>query len=254
MIRAVIVDDEPLAREGIRVLLGEAEEVVVEGEAGNGPEAVKLISTRKPDVVFLDVEMPNFDGFEVLRRVMRTHLPVVVFVTAHNTYASQAFDAQAIDYLLKPITRDRFRQALDRVRHHVGHEGTVVQAHRRLIEFLDSFAGPAFGDADRRIVRWFTVKDRESFRVVRTEDVLYVTSALNYVELHVRERTFLVRMTMNELEGKLDSTSFVRIHRRAIVNVAWIETIDRTEHGESVKLKDGTVLPLGRGYRDRLIQ
>jgi two-component system, LytTR family, response regulator len=254
VIRAVIVDDEPLARAGIRALLGEVEEVVVEGEAGNGLDAVKLISAQKPDVVFLDVQMPNFDGFEVLRRVMRTHLPLVVFVTAHDTYACQAFDAQAIDYVLKPITRDRFRQALERVLHHVGHEGTVVQAHRRLIQFLDSFAGPAFSEADRRIVRWFTVKDRESFRVVRTEDVSYVTSALNYVELHVRDRTYMVRMTMNELESRLDPTSFVRIHRRAIVNVAWIETIDRTEHGESVKLKDGAVLPLGRGYRDRLIQ
>jgi two-component system LytT family response regulator len=253
VIRAVIVDDEPLARQGIRALLNETDEVVVEGEAGNGPEAVKLISTHKPDVVFLDVQMPTFDGFEVLRRVMRTHLPVVVFVTAHDAYACQAFDAQAIDYILKPITRDRFQQALERVRRHVGHEGTVVQAHRRLIEFLDSFPSQGVSD-DRRLVRWFTVKDRESFRVVRTEDILYVTSALNYVELHVRERTYLVRTTMNELEGRLDSASFVRIHRRAIVNVAWIETIDRTEHGETVKLKDGTVLPMGRGYRDRLIQ
>jgi two-component system LytT family response regulator len=254
MIRTLIVDDEALAREGIRTLLIAEPGVEIAGEAVDGPDAVRAIQKLAPDLVFLDVQLPGLDGFQVLQRVAPVHLPAVIFITAYNEFACQAFDAQAVDYLLKPVSPTRFQLAMRRMRRELLHEEELVQVQARLAEFLDSIqTRPASGDA--RWSRWFTVKDGHSFRVVKADEVSWAGSAANYVELHIRGRAYLVRMTMNQLEERLDPGSFLRIHRSAIVNLASVEAIDHTVHGEfSVKLKDGTMLPLGRRYRHRLLR
>lgn len=255
MIRTLIVDDEALAREGIRTLLSDEPGVEIAGEAVDGPDAVRAIQKLVPDLVFLDVQMPGFDGFQVLHRVAPVHLPAVIFITAYNEYACQAFDAQAIDYLLKPISPTRFQLAMRRMRCELLHEEELAHVQARLADFLDSLHKRPATSEDARSARWFTVKDGQSFRVVRADEVSWVGSAANYVELHVRGRAYLVRMTMNQLEERLDPGFFLRIHRSAIVNLASIEAIDHTVHGEfSVKLKDGTMLPLGRRYRHRLLR
>jgi two-component system LytT family response regulator len=255
MIRTLIVDDEALAREGIRTLLTDEPGVEIAGEAVDGPDAVRAIQTLAPDLVFLDVQMPGFDGFQVLQRVAPVHLPAVIFITAYNEYACQAFDAQALDYLLKPISPTRFRLAMQRMRRELVHEEDLAHVQSRLTELLDSLQKRPATSQDTRWSRWFTVKDGQSFRVVRADEVSWAGSASNYVELHVRGRAYLVRITMNQLEERLDPGSFIRIHRSAIVNLASIDAIDHTVHGEfSVRLKDGTMLPLGRRYRHRLLR
>lgn len=255
-IRTVIVDDEPLARQGIRALLEGESDCEIQSEAADGPEAVRAIRTLKPDLLFLDVQIPGFDGFEVLRRSAGTHLPAVVFVTAHDEYACRAFEANAIDYLLKPVGRDRLSRAMQRLRRELVHEEVLSTVQHRLAAFIDMYQRPTTpGGVRRDFARWFTVKDGNAFRVIRTEEIARITSASNYIELHAQGRTFLVRTTMNQVEDSLDPQQFVRVHRSVIVNFSLVDVIDHSAHGELVvKLRDGTVVPLGRAYRDRVVR
>ncbi|HEX8696884.1 MAG TPA: LytTR family DNA-binding domain-containing protein [Longimicrobium sp.] len=246
-IRTLIVDDEPLARERLRTLLEREDDVEVVGECGDGVEAVDSIVRLEPDLVFLDVQMPGVDGFEVIRRVGAARMPFVVFATAFDDFALQAFEANALDYLLKPFERERFRVSLERARRQLGQRGGA-RVDPRFLEWLEGLSQAAAEYRER-----FVVKTGNRFRVVRAADVDWIEAADNYVRLHLGKEQHLLRETMSELDRSLDPRRFVRIHRSTIVNVDRIHSIESWGAGEFLfVLADGTKLASSRGYRDRL--
>ncbi len=252
MIRTVIVDDEPVAREGLRLWLAEESDVEVVGEAGSPVEAIRLVLRERPDLLFLDVQMPEGDGFDVLEAIGAEHLPEVVFVTAHERHALRAFDLAALDFLLKPVREERFRTALDRVRRELG-RGEEREGPARLTALLDHVRGGAAGDERRRIER-FAVRTKDRFVIVPAAEVRWFSAAGNYVELHVAGATHLVRATMAEIESGLDPARFARIHRGTIVRVAAVREVVPAAHGDfDVVLEDATVLKLSRRFRTRLL-
>ena len=259
VIRTLVVDDEPLAREGLRVRLAREDDIEIVGEAADGPTAVSAILSLRPDVVFLDVQMPGMDGFEVVERTAAVHLPVVVFVTAFDRYALRAFAAHALDYLMKPIAHRRFQDALRRVRRELERNaaGESVERMRAMLEMRDANA-PKPEPHESRAARYatrFTSRDGDRFVLVRAADVDWAEAAANYVRLHVGPRWFPVRMPMGEIERRLDPSQFVRVHRSAIVNLDRVAEIRPEWHGEyQVVLKTGTAMRLSRGYRDRLLK
>lgn len=257
IIRTVIVDDEALAREGIRGRLKDDAEFQIVGEAGDGPTAVKTIRKLAPDLVFLDVQMPNFDGFEVVKRLGSGPLPIIVFVTAYDRYAIQAFEANAIDYLRKPVSPKRFQQTLRRVRLELAKDMALRQTDRSLLNLLADRAAtarPAPPVEERQaFAPRLAVRDRDRFVILNVSEIDWVDSAANYVQLHVGGKVFLFRATMNELEEQLDPTAFARIHRTVIVKLDRVREVLPSEHGDfKVMLRDGTALRLSRHYRDRL--
>ena len=240
MIRTVIVDDAPLVREGLHLLLEPEKDIEIVGEAGDGPEAVSAIARLRPDLIFLDVQMPNFDGFEVLERAASPTC-AVIFVTAYDDYALRAFQANAVGYLLKPITPKLFQSSLQRARQVL----SGAQAAGNAVI-------PAARPLPRLVVR--DPKDHGRFVLLRPDEVDWIASAGDYVEFHTRGRSFLVRQTISDLEEALDPRSFVRIHRTTIVNVDRIQDIQALPQGDfSVKLTDGRLLRMSRNYRARLL-
>ena len=237
-----------MARERIHTLLRGEDDIEVIGECTDGQEAVAAIQAEQPDLVFLDVQMPEMDGFGVLGAVGAEQMPTFVFVTAFDQFALKAFDAHALDYLLKPFDRQRFRKALDRAREQVGqrHGGDLDERLRSLLTEIE----PRPSYAERLAVR-------ASGRIVflRTDEVDWIDAQGNYARLHVPGRTYLLRETMTALEAKLDPASFVRIHRSTIVNTDRIQALEPMFAGEYlVILRDGTKLPSSRTYRDKLHQ
>ena len=246
-IRVLVVDDEPLARERVRRLLEKEPDVQIVGECADGLAAVEAIERDRPDLVFLDVQMPELDGFAVLENVAPERLPFVVFVTAFDEYAVKAFDVHALDYVLKPFDGDRFREALERARREIARTSEGAGLEGRLLALLQDLEGRK-QQMDRIVIK---SGGRVSF--LRTEEVDWIEAAGNYVELHVGKESHLLRETMNKLESRLDAKRFLRIHRRIIVNVDRIRQLEGVTHGEYVVvLKDGTRLSSSRGYRDGL--
>ena len=231
-IRAVVVDDEPLARAGMRALLEDDPELLVVAECANGHEAVLALRAHAPDLVLLDVQMPGLDGFGVVREIGADRMPVVVFATAFDQYALQAFEARALDYLLKPFTDERFGVVLGRAKEQV--------RQRRLGASSAQPAPPA-----RLEVR---LGNRVAY--VRLDDVDWIEAADYYARLHVGAASHLVRETMQELEARLDARRFVRVHRSAIVNVERVRELHAAAGRHEVVLRDGTRLPLSRSRRD----
>ena len=247
-IKTLIVDDEPLARERMRKLLQSETDIELVGECANGRDAVTVIQRESPDLVFLDVQMPELDGFGVLAEISGRAMPVVVFVTAHDKFALKAFEVHAVDYLLKPFDKERFQAALKKARTHLKRSESSG-LNERLSELL---AGLQTGarHPDRIAVR-------ESGRVlfVRATEIDWVEAADNYVSLHVGSESHLLRETMTALEGRLDPKQFLRISRSTMVNVERIKELQPMFHGDYlVILRDGTKLNLSRGYRDKLQQ
>ena len=235
----VLVDDEPPARERLRRLLGEHADVRVVGEAGSGLEAVELIEAERPDVVLLDIQMPELDGFGVIEALDPTVVPQVIFVTAYDEHALRAFEVHAIDYLLKPVEPERLRVALGRAMERRPDTRTTTALLRAL---------PRSG---RKLER-FLIRLRSSMTLIPVTDVDWIGAAGNYVELHVGRDVHLVRGTLQELEDLLPER-FVRIHRSAIVNLDRVSRLLPWSHGDwMVELCDGTELRLSRRYRGRL--
>jgi len=257
MIRTVIVDDEPFARAGIRERLSHEADIKIVGEAGDVPGAVGLIAETRPDLVFLDVQMPGGDGFDLLAAISDAPLPAIIFVTAHDDRALQAFEVHAVDYLLKPVSETRFREALDRARRELSREGrTAGESDRRYVALLDSISelGRSATIAGGARLDRFGVRDGERFLFVRAERVDWIEAAGNYAEIHVGENEYLVRMTLLEIELRLDPAQFARIHRSTIVNIDRIREIVPEPHGDAeVVMESGAVLRLSRNYRGRLI-
>lgn len=247
MIRALVIDDEPLARDRICRLLARQSDIQVVGQCGDGKSAVIAIAKHDPDLVFLDVQMPELDGFGVLREIPRAKMPVIVFVSAYDQYAVKAFAVHALDYLLKPFDRERFTEALERARDEL-RKRCAGQFDPRIAELLKSLHGGQPQYLDR-----FVVKLNGRVYFVRAEDVDWIEAAGNYLKVHSGKDDHLVRETMNTIESKLDPKRFVRIHRSTIVHLDRIKEMRPWFHGEySVILKDGKQLTLSRSYRDRL--
>jgi two-component system LytT family response regulator len=247
-IKTLIVDDERLARQRLKRLLAAAPDIVIAGEAANGAQAIASIAELQPDLLFLDIQLPELDGFEVLTALQerapqrQQRPPIVIFTTAYSEYAVSAFDRHVLDYLLKPIAADRFARALDRAR--------AALASRR-----DEALQPALADflaewqTKSRFVERLAVRDRGRVVVVRVEDVDWLESADNYVVLHVGARTHVVRHTMKMLETRLDPAKFLRIRRGVLVNVDRLVELRPQQHGEhTVVLRDGTTLASTRAY------
>jgi two-component system LytT family response regulator len=254
--RVLIVDDEPVARQRLRRLLSEIEDVQLIGECKNGRDAVTKISEDRPDLVLLDVQMPMMDGFAVLRSLPEDAMPIVVFVTAFDEHATAAFDVHALDYVVKPVEAERFRVAVERARRQLSIESTV-ERHQRLIELLREQSGdppastaPA-ATGTRRPQRLLINEDGRRF-FVAVADIEWIEAYGNYVRLHVGPKTHLLRATMSHVESSLDPSQFGRIHRSSIVNLLAVREIQPWFSGEHIViLKDGTKLKLSRNYRDR---
>ena len=245
-IRALLVDDEPLARERLRMLLASEDWIDIIGEAGDGQTAVAAIRKLQPDLVFLDVEMPNASGFDVVEAIGAGRMPFIIFVTAYDKYAIRAFDVHAVDYLLKPFDRDRFTQALARARQQIERQ-TGGELERRLLELVKDLK-PSPQKLDR-----FVVKAGGRVFFVRSEEIDWIEAAGNYVKLHVGSDAHLFRETMNALEARLNPDIFYRVHRSHIVNIERVRELQPWFNGEYVVfLKDGTRLTLSRGYREKL--
>ncbi|HVP45389.1 MAG TPA: LytTR family DNA-binding domain-containing protein [Bryobacteraceae bacterium] len=243
---ALIVDDEPLAREGLRMLLARDREVTAIHEARDGREAVAAIRDTRPDLVLLDVQMPEMDGFAVVKEIGAERMPAVVFVTAHDQYAIQAFEINAIDYLLKPVTEDRFAQALARAKLRI-HLKPADEASRQILSLLETIATP------RRYLKRLAVRSAGKTVFVEVEDVDWIEAAENYVQLHTAQSGHLLHVAMNTLEKSLDPETFQRIHRSVIVNVRRIKELQPALHGEYVvTLQNGVRLQSGRMYHEKL--
>ncbi len=244
-IQALIVDDEELARDRIKRFLLEEPDIEVVGERADGLEAIEAIRELNPDLLFLDIQLPELDGFGVLARVGIESLPAVVFVTAYDDYALKAFDANALDYLLKPYNAERFRRAIQRARAH-------LQADSRLGEQLTSLLRHV--KPDQKYLERLMVKSSGRVFFVRAHDLDWVSAEGNYLRLHSNGDTHLMRETMNRLESRLDPEKFIRIHRSTLVNIECIKELHPMFSGEyTVTLRDGTQLTLSRSYRDHLL-
>ncbi|HKW41975.1 MAG TPA: LytTR family DNA-binding domain-containing protein [Gemmatimonadales bacterium] len=254
-IRTLIVDDEPNARAGIRQLLSGDPEIVVAGECSDGRQATAAIRESIPDLVFLDVQMPELDGFGVLREVGVDGPPAFVFVTAYDQYALRAFEVHAIDYLLKPFTDERFRESLQRAKQQV-RQGQLVGLSRNLAALLDSVAGrdsPPQPSARHGYLERLVVKSAGKVTLLRVADIEWIDAEGDYVRIHVGKAWHLLRETMKTLEARLDPERFVRIHRSTIVNLERIRELQPFFRGEYVVvLQSGVTLKLSRGYRDHL--
>jgi two-component system LytT family response regulator len=243
-IRTLIADDEPIARRGIRLLLERDPSVEIVGEAAGGIEAADLILSLRPDLIFLDVQMVGCDGFETLKRVGPTAVPVVIFVTAYDEYALRAFEVNAVDYLLKPYDDSRFAAALARATDLVVRKRSDG-ADQRLTRLLDHLEGEG---RDRILL-----KSSGEIIFLKTSEVDWIEAEGDYVKFHAAGRTHLMRGTMASLETTLDPTQFIRIHRSTIVNADRLRKLSPSFEGEyAVVLHDGTKLRLGRSYHDRI--
>jgi two-component system LytT family response regulator len=245
-IRTCIVDDEPLARERLRSLLSSEPDVDVIGECEDGAEAIEFIEKTSPDLVFLDVQMPGTDGFGVLKALDARVPPAVVFVTAYDQYALQAFDVHALDYLLKPFSGNRFRRAMQRVRAELHKEVQGAGMNERLLSFIENLRQPR--RPERLVLK---TSGRVSF--VRVDEIDWIEAEGNYVRLHIGATSHLLRETMKGIEAKLDPDRFIRIHRSTIVNTDRIKELQPLFHGEyAVILRDGTRLTASRGPENKL--
>lgn len=245
-IRTVIVDDEPLARRGIRAQLKEEKDIEIISECRNGTEAVEAIETQSPDLVFLDVQMPELDGFGVLDAVGVEKMPAVVFVTAYDRYALKAFEVHALDYLLKPIDDERFARAIQRVRKQIERQ-SIDDLSRRLQGLLDDM------QTARKHVERLVIKSAGHIFFLSVGEIDWIEAADNYVRVHVGRESHLLRETMNNLEKKLDPDQFLRVHRSRMVNIGKIKELQPLFRGEyDITLRDGTRLETGRGYRERI--
>jgi len=242
---AVIVDDEPLARLGIRSLLQKHSDMRIVAECTNGPDAIAAIRQENPDVVFLDIQMPELDGFGVLKSLDLRKLPYIIFVTAYDQYAVRAFDVNALDYLLKPFDDKRFEEALERARTAMGQEDSnkLREKVQSLIERLEK----------KNYLDRLAVKENDRIRCIRCDEIDWIGSKGNYVEIHSGKFSHLLREIISRLEIQLDPAKFIRIHRTTIVNVDRIRELQPFFHGGyRVIMNDGTQLTLSRRFRDKV--
>ncbi|HEV2207145.1 MAG TPA: LytTR family DNA-binding domain-containing protein [Verrucomicrobiae bacterium] len=243
-LRILIVDDEPLARERIRSLLQGEPEIEIVAECANGQQAVQAVEAHRPGLMFLDVQMPEMGGFEVLRAIPPERLPLVIFVTAYDQHALKAFEVHALDYLLKPFKQSRFKQALSHAREVLAQRGGAGVS-RELLALLEQVRpGPGW------LVR-IPVREGERVQFIKTSQIEYIESAGNYVVLHAGKANHVVRETLTALETRLNPRQFLRISRSALVNMDQIKEVQPLFKGEhAVRLHNGKQLTMTRGLRE----
>jgi len=242
----LIVDDEPLAREGLTRLVSSDGDVGAVRQARNGREAIAAIRDDKPDLVLLDVQMPRMDGFAVIDAVGAERMPATIFVTAHDQYAIRAFEISAVDYLLKPVTEERFRTAFARAKRRLGATPADDSA-RQILVALDAIASP-----QRHLTR-LAVRDGEKTVLVPVDEIESIEALQNYVRLHAGQATYVLHVAMSTLEAALDPGRFIRIHRSHIVNLQRIRQLWPFSHGQYVvELRSGRRLQSGRTYGEKV--
>jgi two-component system LytT family response regulator len=249
-ITALIVDDEPLARSRIRELLLQDHEIEIVDECGDGDEAVVSIFKHKPDLVFLDVQMPERNGFEVVASVGLENIPVVIFVTAYDSFALQAFEVSALDYLLKPFDDSRFFQTLERAKNQIRLASQLEDGERykELVSVLIDKVNPS-----KEYLQKVLVKSGERLTFLETNKVEWISSEGNYVCFHVEKASYLMRETISNLEQQLDPSLFLRINRSVIINIDRVKELHQMFHGDyKVILSDNSQFTLSRRFRDRL--
>lgn len=247
-IRAIIVDDEPLARQRIRLLAADEPGLEFIGECANGQDALAAIHQDPPDLLFLDVQMPEMDGFQLLEKLPRERLPVVIFTTAYDQHAVRAFEAHALDYLLKPFKPERIKAAIARAREHIANQQASTAA-RGLLDLLAERQSST--PAAIQYLTRMTVKTEDKVIVLETSEIYSIESAGNYIAVHTGKETHIMRDTLNALEKQLDPEKFLRISRSAIVNLEHIKEIQPMFKGEHIiVLKNGKRLAMTRSLRD----
>ena len=251
--RVVLVDDEPLALRRLRRLLAGERDVEIVAECGDGRSAAEEIGRLVPDLVLLDIQIPELDGFGVLAALPADRLPVIVFVTAYDEHALRAFEVHALDYLLKPVARDRFREALDRARERVLERRLAGVIDPRLLALHAERRSDAGAELPARYLSRIAVKQDGRAYFVRIEEIDWLEAADNYVRIHTRDTGHLLRETLRSLEAKLDPRLFVRVHRSAIVHVDAIRELQPWFHGDQLLiLRSGARLMCSRRYDERL--
>ena len=245
-VRTLIVDDEPLARKHLRSLLAEHGDIAIIGEAGNGKDAIAAIRRDQPELVLLDIQMPEIDGFGVVREIGAERMPVVVFVSAFDEYALAAFEAQALDYIMKPVKRDRFhatiRRAVDMIGRRAG--GDLRGPLSRLLERIET---------ERKYPSRLAIKTEGRVLFLKANEIDWIETDGDHVKFHVGQQTYLHRTTLTRLEERLSPKIFLRIHRSIVVNVERVRELQPWFQGDYVLiLADGTRLTSGRSYRERV--
>lgn len=253
-IRTLLVDDEEIARRGLRVRLERADDIEIVGECQNGPEAIGAINLLSPELVFLDVQMPELSGFDVLRSARPKSIPHVVFVTAFDQYAVRAFEVHALDYLLKPIDDERLAETLRHAREVL--LGTRDGGYaRQVAEAIASIARVGALPTDRPGSDRLAVPDGDRVMIIRLPDIDWIQASDNYVSIHVGKKSWLLRETISALDERLTPKGFVRIHRSTIVNAQRVTELRSLPSGEfAIVLADGTILKLSKSYRAALDQ
>jgi len=247
-IRVLVVDDEPLARRGIRQLLDSETDFEIVGECKNGREAVSALEKLSPELIFLDIQMPLLDGFSFIEKVGAQNLPEIVFVTAYDEYAIRAFEINALDYLLKPVDPERFQKTLERVREQIKNK-QPRQMEQKLAALLEKLKLP---ESEKHLER-IAIKENGRVTFLNIDEILWISSEGNYVGLHTKGETHLLRETMDAIERKLDSRKFLRLRRSTIIRIEQIKELYPLFNGEfEVVLKNGTRLASSRRYRKNL--
>lgn len=263
-ITALIVDDEALCRKGIRLLLEEDAEFLVLGECGDGREAVRIAAGMKPDVIFLDIQMPEVGGFDVVKALPMEDGPLVVFVTAYNEHAIRAFEVHAVDYVLKPFAQSRFRETLNNVKARIRekHASAFGASLKRMIENWEDFpnagtaAMPPGGSApDPAFLDRFLVGERDARKIVWAKDIEWIEGADYYVQLHTRDKSHLYRERLKNLERRLPPRSFVRVHKSALINLRCLDRlIMDSRHRVTALLLSGERVSVSRSRKKDLIE
>ena len=258
-IRTILVDDESLATQGLMLRLQAHEDVEIIETCNNGREAIRAIKTHKPDLVFLDIQMPGFDGFSVVQGIMEVEPPLFIFVTAYMDHAIRAFEAQAVDYLLKPVEEGRLADALDRVRLRLSDKRQVQEAEK-LREVLAEVAPQAMSDfivaeeegpASNRFEKLINIKDRGQIFRVDVDSIERIDAAGDYMCIYTADNSLILRETMKNLEKRLDPRNFQRVHRSTIVNLSQVKQVKPHTNGECfLVLESGAQVKVSRSYRD----
>jgi len=259
-IRVLIVDDEPLAREGVALRLEQDNDIEVIGECANGSEAIRSILSLKPDLVFLDIKMPKVNGFDVVNAVGSEHMPPVIFLTAFDEYAVEAFNTHAIDYLLKPIDNARFKESLQHAREQIL-KNAIAERSEQLTQLLTQTEGlTTASPAGQKVTgninnERLVIRSNGHVYLLESDDIYWVEAEGDYVSVHTPQKTHLVRETMKNMEARLHEQGFQRVHRSCIVNLTYVRELISTDSGDyQIVLRDNTRVKLSRNYRDTLYQ
>jgi len=259
--RVIIVDDESLARRGLRLRLASIADVEIVAECANGVEALRAVVEYQPDLIFLDIQMPEMSGFDVVSNLQQDNMPLIIFVTAFDQYAVEAFDIHAVDYLLKPIDEERLVESIVRARNHLSQNGAVTDK-QRLLELVISITGKSEGSISQLLKDHtgsqsfpdrLAIKDAGETTLVKTQEIDWIDAAGDYMCVHANNQTHIMRITMKELEAQLDPVIFQRVHRSTIVNLERVIKVCSHMNGEFyLELSNGNSVKMSRSYKEKV--